>query len=354
MADQVNINVISNLKVIRTGSVPTATTLPVGHMAFGKITETGKYHIFGNSDGVIKDYVIDLVGGTDLQDILNNGNIADGKSIRLTADEGFDVIMSAIDGFTDDGKPVLSANSERTIEANDALVMRTALGVYSKDESDALLSTVFIFKGKVAEVTDLPDEDQKVGDAYQVEADGKIYAWTGDDWVSLAAIIDLSDYYTIEEIDGMFDDVKEKFDGIETDIDEKLGELETELKGEIEDLDTKVTNLDSEVTTAKGKITTLEGKVDTLEGKVSTLEGKVETLETTSTDHEERITDLETKIGSEIEDIGEELDKLDTKIDTLEANVYTKDKVYTKQEVDDLITGVENMIPTVTFIIDEI
>lgn len=45
---------LTNLKVIKSGTVPTTATLPDGHLAFGKIGGAPK--IYGNSDGAVTEY----------------------------------------------------------------------------------------------------------------------------------------------------------------------------------------------------------------------------------------------------------------------------------------------------------
>lgn len=76
---------------------------------------------------------------------------------------------------------------------------------YTKAEVDALVSSVFKYKGTVATKDDLENiVDKKIGDCYNVEADGINYAWNGEEWSALSGTVDLTNYYTKEQADGKF------------------------------------------------------------------------------------------------------------------------------------------------------
>ena len=76
---------------------------------------------------------------------------------------------------------------------------------YTKAEVDALVSSVFKYKGTVATKADLDNiVDMKIGDCYNVEADGVNYAWNGEEWGALSGTVDLTNYYTKEQVDGKF------------------------------------------------------------------------------------------------------------------------------------------------------
>ena len=78
-----------------------------------------------------------------------------------------------------------------------------AADVYTKEEIDTKISTVYKYCGSVATVEELPAENQSVGDVYNVEADGINYAWDGTKWDSLAGVVDLSGYTTKEEFEAL-------------------------------------------------------------------------------------------------------------------------------------------------------
>ena len=75
---------------------------------------------------------------------------------------------------------------------------------YTKAEIDAMISSVFVYKGTVATYDDLlAIQSPKVGDCYNVQADDHNYAWNGTAWDKLAGVIDLSDYYTSSQVDSL-------------------------------------------------------------------------------------------------------------------------------------------------------
>jgi len=231
------IQLISNLKVITSGKVPTVDTLSVGQAAFGKITADGKYHFYGNSDGVVKDIVVDSmtdIANANLQKVLEKGNETT-LSIQFNTESGNVTVISAdgltttigaralkigADGFTDAGQPVLSANPNNTINSTQAQQMRTFLDVFSKAEVNAKISGVYKFKGSIKSFADLtakPDYTPEVGDVWDIQTAGGTdkngtairagdnVAFTGPDkatdWDVLSGTIDLSGYYTKSDID---------------------------------------------------------------------------------------------------------------------------------------------------------
>ena len=75
---------------------------------------------------------------------------------------------------------------------------------YTKEEIDNMISTVFVYKGTVATTGDLSSiENPKVGDCWNVEADGNNYAWNGSEWDKLSGTVDLSNYYTKTQVDAI-------------------------------------------------------------------------------------------------------------------------------------------------------
>lgn len=60
------------------------------------------------------------------------------------------------------------------------------------------ISTVYKYKGTVADEASLPEENE-IGDVYNCEDTGNNFAWDGTKWDSLAGIVDMSNYYTKEQ-----------------------------------------------------------------------------------------------------------------------------------------------------------
>lgn len=66
--------------------------------------------------------------------------------------------------------------------------------VYTKEEIDNKLGSVFRYKGNVESISDLPASGNSTGDTYNVNATGANYAWSGSAWDKLSETIDLSIY----------------------------------------------------------------------------------------------------------------------------------------------------------------
>lgn len=63
------------------------------------------------------------------------------------------------------------------------------------------IGSALVYRGSVATYADLPSSDQKIGDMYNVLADGANYAWDGTSWDALSGIVDLSAYRTSSDQD---------------------------------------------------------------------------------------------------------------------------------------------------------
>ena len=70
---------------------------------------------------------------------------------------------------------------------------------YTKTEVDAKVSSVYKYKGSVANESALPTEGQVVGDVYNLEDTGMNVAWTGEGWDKLGSVVDLTPYLTKED-----------------------------------------------------------------------------------------------------------------------------------------------------------
>jgi hypothetical protein len=66
----------------------------------------------------------------------------------------------------------------------------------TKNYVDSAVSSVYRYKGSVANQAALPQSDQVVGDVYNVEDTGHNFAWDGSKWDQLAGTVDLSGYLT--------------------------------------------------------------------------------------------------------------------------------------------------------------
>ena len=230
---------ISNVKIITSGLVPTVDNLKPGEAAFGKLTSDGKYHLFGNTGeggdaGKVVDIILDTYSGIPaltLDEILKAGNTTtisiqfnreDGKLAVLIGNEGLQIGTTTVkeSGFKDNGFSVLSANKNNEISESEATQMRLFLSTYSKSEVDNMVAGIFHVKGSVNSFNDLPT-DAKAGDVYNIRTAGGtdmhgISIKAGDNvvyvdatetepagWDVLSGFVDLSDYYTKNQVDNL-------------------------------------------------------------------------------------------------------------------------------------------------------
>lgn len=138
----------------------------------------------------------------------------------------------------------------------------------------AKLAGVYTYKGSVAKYENLPTEGLTAGDVYNVEeayegnAAGTNYAWTGSAWDALAGIVDLSNYYNKGEVDGA--------------ISAALTPVNTEI-GNVKTLaEANQTNLG-----------TLQGEVNTLSGTVTGISTTIGEINEKNTAQDNRLTALE-------------------------------------------------------------
>lgn len=233
------IQLMSNVKIITSGTKPTTANLLPGQAAFGKLTSDGKYHLFGNTGedggaGKVVDIVLDTYSALDaatLETVLTSGNTTklnivftdDGDVTKVTiGNTGITMGTTTMtaEGFKDNGKAVLSGNPSLVVTDEEASTMRTFLKVYSKTEIDGMVAGAFHFKGSVA-AENLPTEGMKAGDVYNITTnagkikdihnnvmkpgDNVVYVnANGDDpagWDTLSGVVDLSAYYTSAQVD---------------------------------------------------------------------------------------------------------------------------------------------------------
>ena len=72
--------------------------------------------------------------------------------------------------------------------------------VYTKSEVDNKISSIYKYKGSVANKEALPTENLAIGDVYNLEDTGMNVAYTGEKGDELGVNIDLSSYYTKTEV----------------------------------------------------------------------------------------------------------------------------------------------------------
>lgn len=134
---------------------------------------------------------------------------------------GEDVINNAIPNRTNTGQlkvpttPTDNAHATSKQYVDDNLSLKAdKVTTYTKTETDnaiaSAISSVYKYKGSVANYSDLPTTGNEIGDVYNVEDTGDNYAWTGTDWDKLSGTVDLSGYYTKTETNNLLDTKADK------------------------------------------------------------------------------------------------------------------------------------------------
>ena len=123
-------------------------------------------------------------------------NAATWKTINIQLAKA-DVWLGNVDNTSDANKPISNATQTALNAKADAN------SVYTKAEVDSAISSavssVYKYKGSVANYASLPTTGLTVWDVYNVEDTWDNYAWTGTAWDKLAGTVDLSSYLTKSE-----------------------------------------------------------------------------------------------------------------------------------------------------------
>lgn len=162
-------------------------------------------------DGKVSDLTSQL--GTANETIESLETAVEGKANKSTTLAGYGITdtytASTIDGKLADKADAntVSELSSTVAEKADSATSLAGYGIqdaYTKTEVDAKVSSVYKYKGSVANEAALPQEDQVVGDVYNVEDTGMNVAWDGTKWDKLGSTVDLSAYMTTETANSTF------------------------------------------------------------------------------------------------------------------------------------------------------
>ena len=144
------------------------------------------------------------------------------------------------------------------------------------------LTGVYTYRGSKATFAELPEEGMIAGDVWNVEEKvenhpaGTNWAWTGEAWDALAGSIDLSAYYTSEQVDAA---IKVESDRAIA----KEGELQLSIEGNAE-----------EISKAKAEISAQALQIESITKSI----GEINNL---NIEQNEKIADLESSIFGESE-----------------------------------------------------
>lgn len=124
------------------------------------------------------------------------------------------------------------------------------------------LSSIYNFKGKKDTIEDLPSEGNKSGDVWYVEGDS--YVWNGSSWVEVELPIDLSSYYTKEEIDSKEEVINANISGNNT-IALEAKALSVKNKEDISNLSISVQTINTTLTEVKAQSDGYASRIEALE-----------------------------------------------------------------------------------------
>ena len=103
--------------------------------------------------------------------------------------------------------------------------------VYTKSEVDNKVSSIYKYKGSVANKEALPTENLTIGDVYNLEDTGMNVAYTGEKWDELGSTIDLNNYYTKTETITELTKKVDKVEGKGLSTNDFTDDLNTKLAG---------------------------------------------------------------------------------------------------------------------------
>ena len=191
------------------------------------LKEVGSVPVGDNKSITVENGIIKIVGFDDAEEGSQPRKKADGTVEWIKPDnttvEGLQTLVSGLESDVE------------TLQKDKA----NAADVYTRDEVDNLLSTVFDYKGSVESYDDLPAAPEK-GDVWNIEtADaenginaGDNVAWNGEAWDNLGGIVDLSGYAKKSDLEAMqngqkldsFGDVEDAISPIEERVTTLVGD----------------------------------------------------------------------------------------------------------------------------------
>ena len=122
------------------------------------------------------------------------GGVKIGEGINISSDG---TISAAI-------TPSAQVNWSQVVDTPTSLEGYGITDAATKEELEELaekLKKVLEYKGTVDKVSDLDNiENPRIGDMWNVRENGKNYAWDGEAWDDLGGIIDLSNYWSKDEL----------------------------------------------------------------------------------------------------------------------------------------------------------
>ena len=269
----------------------------------------------------------------------------------------------------------IDAASAAQVEVEDSLTSTSTTAALSANQGKVLdekitavsnkLTGVYSYKGSKEKFTELPT-DAVAGDVWNVEEAynnhpaGTNWAWTGSEWDALAGSIDLSGYYTSEQVDAAIKVETDRAVAEEGRLAGLISDNDTAIKANSEDIAQNASDIQTLAGRVNGHDTALAGKVDAVEGSslisaeklalidtnaadIETIEGEISNLKSADTGIIGRIETLEGMIsGGEIDgsSLIEVVGEHTTKISALEGdNTTNKTDIANLKTADTEIKG---------------
>lgn len=139
----------------------------------------------------LKEDLAGLIKATEIEDIINNSDLAESLTDVIHEDDIADVVRN------DD-----IANVVRNDDIVDVVRQDAFDNTISQIRES--LGSVYHFKGSVANLAELEAiQEPAVGDVYNIEDTGMNAGWTGSVWDYFGSVTDLTDYLTKEEVNSI-------------------------------------------------------------------------------------------------------------------------------------------------------
>lgn len=220
----------------------------------------------------------------------------EGLSVSVVSEQSIYILTDITKALSTDYSGWVKVNAAEIIDnvtsTNTAAALSANQGKVLMDEINNVkekIASIYHVKGSVATYATLPTT-KEVGDVYNVDEAyeghpaGTNYVWTGEKWDALGGSIDLSNYYTKEEVDAAIKVETDRATKAESDINNILNTV----KGAAEQALTLSNTQDTKINTLETNVSTINNKLDNevltklddcaLKTEIPDISGKQDTL----------------------------------------------------------------------------